>query len=75
MIAPLTREEFTRLADGPPIDQATAEAIGAAVVSFLSISRIRGTDRYRTDWGTKTAAGLARSLVRVIGQSAIGEGV
>lgn len=49
-------------------EQDYATQIGERIAEMLNLRKIRGNEagRYRTTWGTKTAAGLARTVSRVV---------
>jgi|GEM_PF-5258920 len=54
-------------------DDATADRIGQKLAQLLHLPRVlTGPDRgrYRTAWGSKTPAGLARTVARVLHEDA-----
>lgn len=39
---------------------------GEAIIEFLDLRKVRGSSNYPTAWGSKTPAGLYRSLKRFL---------
>jgi hypothetical protein len=62
----------TPSAIGDQLDDDKAESIGQKIVTLLNLRIAKDDngkrytpDRYHTDWGTKTARGLARSVASI----------
>lgn len=54
-------------ADRIRTDDVEADRIGAKIAETLYLKPSREhSDRWNTDWGTKTNAGLARTVVRIL---------